>query len=191
MFDLKQRVDVSDKIWDKLKEAGIVKAIRTLTSKYHSEKKETDVKTDTVGPDGKRASEEAMEETAKVTRAPSPEIRQRQEQRGAVHLRKEAEKRAAETGRPVGQVEEQLRLELQGHLYKLNHENAPGAPFFRVDQLGGTTLLVLNTAHRFYPELVRGSRQHAGAARRHRSTAILNRRLHERCPGPGAGHVRS
>lgn len=35
----KQRVDVSDKIWEKLKEAGLVKAIRALTGKYRSEKK--------------------------------------------------------------------------------------------------------------------------------------------------------
>jgi hypothetical protein len=30
----KQRVDVSEKIWNKLREAGIVKAIGTLTGKY-------------------------------------------------------------------------------------------------------------------------------------------------------------
>jgi hypothetical protein len=153
----KQRVDVSDKIWEKLKEAGLVKAIRALTGKYRTEKKESDAKSDTVGADGKRASEEAMEETAKVVRAPSPEIRQRQEQRGEAQLKKTAEKRAAETGQPVGKVEEQLRLELQGHPYKLGHENVPGAPFFRVDQLGGSTILLLNTAHRFYTELYMGA----------------------------------
>jgi len=49
-----------------------------------------------------------------------------------------------------------LRLELQGKPYKLAHENVPGAPFFRVDQLGGTTTLFLNTAHRFYTELYTG-----------------------------------
>ena len=31
------------------------------------------------------------------------------------------------------------------------------APFFRVDQLGGTTTLFLNTAHRFYMELYTGA----------------------------------
>jgi hypothetical protein len=153
----KQRVDVSDKIWEKLKEAGLVKAIRTLTGKYRTEKKESDAKSDTVGPDGKRASEEAMEETAKVVRAPSPEIRQRQEQRGEAQLKRAAEKRAAESGQPIGKVEEQLRLELQGHPYKLGHENVPGAPFFRVDQLGGSTMLYLNTGHRFYSELYMGA----------------------------------
>lgn len=152
----KQRVDVSEKIWEKLKEGGIDKAIRTLSGKYKTEKKAAEARSDTAGPDGKRASEEAMEETAKVVRAPSAEIKERQEQRGQQQLRKAAEKKAAETGQPVARVEEQLRLELHGHPYRLAHENAPGAPFFRVDQLGGTTMLFLNTAHRFYGELYMG-----------------------------------
>jgi hypothetical protein len=153
----KQRVDVSEKIWEKLKEAGILKAIRSLTGKYRAEKKETEAKSEAAGPDRKRASEEAMEETAKVVRAPSPDIRQRQEERGEQHLRKAAEKQASETGWPVEKVQEQLRLELQGHLYKLAHENVPSAPFFRVEQIGGTTFLFLNSAHRFYDEVYMGA----------------------------------
>jgi hypothetical protein len=149
----KQRVDVSDKIWDKLKEAGVEKAISTLTGKYRAERDRMRAEEDKKGPDGKRASEEAMEETAKALRPPSPEVRQRQEERGEDQLRKTAEKRAADTGQPVEKIEEQLRLELKGHLYKIAHENVPGASFFRVYQLGGTLTLALNTAHRFYSEV--------------------------------------
>src|SRR5260221_10695392 len=110
----KQRVDVSDKIWDKLKEAGLGKAISTLTGKYRTAKKEMEVNAEAAGPDAKRPSEEAMEETAKALRPPSPEIRERQEQRGPGQLKKGAEKRAAETGQPAAKAEEQLRLELHG-----------------------------------------------------------------------------
>jgi hypothetical protein len=152
----KQRVDVSDKIWDKLKEAGIVKAIATLSGKYTAEKNKMKAEEDQKGPEGKRASEEAMEETAKAIRPPAPEVQQRQEERGEDQIRKLAEKRAVDTGQPVGRVEEQLRLELKGHRYKLAHENVPGAPFFRVYQLGGTMMTALNTAHRFYSELYAG-----------------------------------
>jgi len=153
----KQRVDVSDKIWDKLKEAGIVKAISTLTGKYRAEKKQMDVEGDRDEATKKRASEEAMEETAKAMRPPAPEIRERQQQRGEAHLHKVAEKRAAETGEPVRKIEEQLRLELQGKPYKVAHENVPGGAFFRVEQLGGTTVLFLNTAHRFHSQLYAGA----------------------------------
>jgi hypothetical protein len=153
----KQRVDVSDKIWDKLKEGGIIKAISTLTGKYRSEKRQLEVEADKDTATRKRASEEAMEETAKAMRPPAPEIRERQRQRGETHLHKLAEKRAAETGEPVRKVEEQLRLELKDKPYKVAHEIAPGGTFFRVEQLGGTTVLCLNTAHRFYSELYTGA----------------------------------
>jgi hypothetical protein len=152
----KQRVDVSDKIWDKLKEAGIVKAIATLSGKYTAEKNKMKAEEDQKGPEGKRASEEAMEETAKAIRPPAPEVQQRQEERGEEQIKRVAEKRAVDTGQPVERVEEQLRLELKGHRYKLAHENVPGAPFFRVYQLGGTMMMALNTAHRFYSELYAG-----------------------------------
>lgn len=152
----KQRVDVSDKIWEKLKEAGIVKAIATLSAKYTAEKNRMKVDEDKKSAEGKRASEEAMEETAKALRPPAAEIQQKQEERGEEQIKKVAEKRAVDTGQPVGRVEEQLRLELKGHRYKLSHENVPGAPFFRVYQLGGTMMMALNTAHRFYSELYAG-----------------------------------
>lgn len=153
----KQRVDVSDRIWDKLKEAGIVKAISNLTGKYRAAKKQMDVDNDKDEATKKRASEEAMEETAKALRPPAPEIRERQIQRGEAQLHKVAEKRAAETGQPVRKVEEQLRLELQGKPYKVAHENVPGGSFFRVEQLGGTAVLFLNSAHRFYTQLYAGA----------------------------------
>jgi hypothetical protein len=153
----KQRVDVSEAIWNKLKEAGIVKAISTLTGKYRSEKRQVDVDNERDDQTQKRASEVAMEETSKAIRPPPPEVQERQRQRGEVQLKKAAEKQAAVTGQPVAKVEEQLRLELKGHPYKMAHENVPGGSFFRVEQLGGSTTLFLNTAHRFYVELYAGS----------------------------------
>lgn len=153
----KQRVDVSDAIWHKLKEAGIVKAISTLTGKYRSEKKRIDVENDRDQATQKRASETAMEETAKAIRPPPPEVLERQRQRGEIQLKQVAAKKAMETGQPAANVEEQLRLELQGHPYKMAHENVPGGSFFRVEQLGGTTTLFLNTAHRFYTTLYAGA----------------------------------
>jgi hypothetical protein len=57
----------------------------------------------------------------------------------------------------VRKVEEQLRLELQGKPYKVAHENVPGSSFFRVEQLGGTAVLFLNSAHRFYTQLYAGA----------------------------------
>jgi hypothetical protein len=159
----KQRVDVSEAIWNKLKEAGIVKAISTLTSKYRSEKRQVDVDNERDETTQKRASEVAMEETSKAIRPPPPEVQERQQQRGETLLRKVVERQAVATGQPVEQVEEQLRLELKKHPYKLAHENVPGGSFFRVEQLGGSTTLFLNTSHRFYVELYAGSDSSPGS----------------------------
>jgi hypothetical protein len=152
----KQRVDVSETIWNKLKEAGIIKAVSSLTSKARAEKKKMDAEADK-GEADMRPSEDAMTETAKVIRPPTSEVQQRQEERGEAEIKKVAEKRAADTGQPVADAEEQLRLELRDQRYKVATENTPGAPFFRVAQIGGTTVLFLNTAHRFYTELYTGS----------------------------------
>jgi hypothetical protein len=152
----KQRVDVSETIWNKLKEAGIIKAVSSLTSKARAEKKKMDAEADK-GEAELRPSEDAMTETAKAVRPPAPEVQQRQEERGETELRKAAEKRAADTGQPVSKAEEQLRLELKDQRYKLATENTPGAPFFRVAQIGSTTVLFLNTGHRFYTELYTGA----------------------------------
>jgi hypothetical protein len=158
----KQRVDVSETIWNKLKEAGIIKAVSSLTAKARAEKKKMDAEADK-GDAEKRPSEEAMEETAKAVRPPAPEIQQRQEERGEAEIKKTAEKRAADTGQPVAQVEEQLRLELKDQRYKLSTENTPGGPFFRVSQIGGSTVLFLNTAHRFYTDLYTGASSNPGS----------------------------
>ena len=153
----KQRVDVSDKIWDKLVEGGIKKAISTLSAKYVADKKRLDFENDKADAESMRASEEAMEQTAKAIRLPSPEIRERQKQRGEEQVQKAAEKRAATSGRTIEKEVEQLRLELKGQLYKVVTEAMPGGLFFRVEQIGGTTVLFVNTAHRFYGDLYTGT----------------------------------
>lgn len=153
----KQRVDVSDKIWDKLVEGGIKKAISTLGAKYVADKKKLDVENDKSDAESMRASEEAMEQTAKAIRLPSPEIRERQKRRGEERVQKAAETRAAASGRTVEKEAEQLRLELKNQLYKVVTETMPGGPFFRVEQMGGTLVLFLNTAHRFYTDLYTGA----------------------------------
>jgi hypothetical protein len=153
----KQRVDISDKIWDKLKEAGVEKAITTLGRKSKEDKKQLEADSDGKDEEGKRASEAAMEEARKAIRQPTPELRKRQDDKGEEQLRKQVEKRAAETGQQPGKVEEQLRLELGGRPYKVAHENYPKGPFFRIDQVGGQLQLFLNVAHRFYTQLYTGS----------------------------------
>jgi len=61
----KQRVDVSDRVWDILKEHGLEKALEQLRKKFREEKSMIGAAQD-AGEADMRASEQAMEEVSKV-----------------------------------------------------------------------------------------------------------------------------
>ena len=106
--------------------------------------------------DGKRASEQAMEETAKMgSVVPLPVAEKRAEQ-GRKRLEQEAEKRAAETGTTTEHAQREIEAELGGKPYKMAKRSIPGGAFFEVEQIGGTKVLWLNTASRFFQEVHSG-----------------------------------
>jgi len=94
-----------------------------------------------------------MERAAVVAAKESPEVAARKREMGKKGLEQEAERRSRETGKPVKEVKKDLEFELRGRMYKVATESMPGAPFFRVDMFGGTKMLFLNTAHRFYKDV--------------------------------------
>jgi len=153
----KQRVDVSDRIWSILKEGGFPKAIELLRQRIREDLGKMKALRDKATGKEKRPSEEAMEKVSAVVRPQNPEAEARQAEQAKELLRKEAERRARESGKSIEETEKQLSLELGNKLYKLTMDRRPGAPFFRVEQLGGTKILELNTAHRFYIEVYAGA----------------------------------
>lgn len=151
----KQRVDVSDRIWDILKENGVEKALEQLRKKFREEKSSFASEQDK-GDDGKRASEQAMEETSKLgTVVPLPVAEKRAEQ-GKKRLEQEAAKRAAEAGTTPAEAQREIEAELGGKPYKVAKRSIPGGSFFEVEQIGGTKVLWLNTASRFFQEVHSG-----------------------------------
>lgn len=151
----KQRVDVSDRIWEILKENGVEKALEQLRRKFKEEKSALAGEQDKDAT-GKRASEQAMEEVAKLgTVVPLPVSEKRAEQ-GRKRLEQEAEKRAAETGTTPEQAQREIEAELAGKPYKVAKRSIPGGAFFEVEQIGGTKVLWLNTASRFFQEVHSG-----------------------------------
>lgn len=151
----KQRVDVSDRIWEILKEHGVEKALEQLRRKFKEEKASLAIEQDR-NQTGKRASEQAMEEVAKVSSVvPLPTAERRAEQ-GRKRLEQEAQKRAAETGTSLEQAQREIEAELAGKPYKVAKRSIPGGAFFEVEQIGGTKVLWLNTASRFFQEVHSG-----------------------------------
>jgi hypothetical protein len=151
----KQQVVMSDRIWDLLEDAGVWRAIQQLRKRYDEDGKREASEAET-DPDKKRPSEQAMEDAEKFkTKKPGfdPETRRQESQEA---FQREVERRARESGMPPEDVERNLLLEIQGNPYKVMQESLPGAPFFRVEQIGGQRVLHLNTAHRFFTDVYAG-----------------------------------
>lgn len=151
----KQRVDVSDRIWDILQENGILKALEQLRRRFKEEKSNLASEHDK-NEAGKRASEQAMEEVAKVGKVIPLPVAEKQAQQGRKRLVDEAEKRAVETGTTTEQAQQEIEAELAGKPYKVAKRSIPGGAFFEVEQIGGTKVLWLNTASRFFQEVHSG-----------------------------------
>ncbi|MFO1208998.1 MAG: ATP-binding protein [Amaricoccus sp.] len=154
----KQRVDVSDAIWDRLREAGLLKAIEHLRKK--ATEKRADLKNRREHDQNKkRASEEAMERTAQLTEAkPNHDDTERRRKRGEEGIEREVARRVTETGQDKESAQRELELEIKDRGYKVAFDNAPGAPFFRVEQIGGTKVLFVNKSSRFFQEVHSGPR---------------------------------
>jgi hypothetical protein len=152
----KQRVDVSDTIWDRLREAGLLKAIEHLRKKASEKRAEMKNRREQ-DASKRRASEEAMERTAQLTDGkPNHDDLERRQKRGQEGLEREAARRASETGQDKKVVRRDLELEIADHGYKVAFDNAVGGPFFRVEQIGGAKVLFINKSSRFFKEVHSG-----------------------------------
>lgn len=148
----KQTVNLSSRIWDLLEKEGVHKAITEMRNRYKERYSSQENKKD---KNQKRASEEAMATSEKFKPTLPPEVSTAQKLRADEQLQKEAEKKSQETGVPVEEIKKSLIAEAKAHPYKVIFESLPGAPFFRVQQIGGLKVLSINESHRFFLDLYR------------------------------------
>jgi hypothetical protein len=146
---------VSERIWEILKEYGVVTALGQLRKKFKEEKSMIAGEQDK-DKTGMRASEQAMEEVAKLGKVVPLAVVEKQAEQGRKRLAQEAEKRAAGTGTTTEQAQREIEAELAGKAYKVAKRSIPGGAFFEVEQIGGTKMLWLNTASRFFQEVHSG-----------------------------------
>ncbi len=71
-------------------------------------------------------------------------------------MEQEVKRRADESGVSREKIEEQILSDAQQNPFRVKQEKLPGAPFYRVQQLGGQRVLFINTAHRFYQDVYAG-----------------------------------
>ena len=151
----KQRVDVSDRIWEILKEAGLEKALEQLRKKFKEEKALMATVQDS-GDTPMRASEASLEDASKMGSVVPLPIAEKRAVEGRKRLEQEADKRARESGRSRDEARREIEAELAGKLYKVGQRSVPGGAFFEVEQIGGTKVLWLNTSTRFFQEVYAG-----------------------------------
>lgn len=156
----KQQVVLSQRMWDILENNGVYNAIKQMRKRWGTESESLKDQRETTKEE-KRPSEHAMEEVQKLLTprtAESPEEKQKSEE----NLDRDAKEKAKKAGIPVETVKRELELEAQGRPFKVEFVNHPGAPFYRVEQVGGQKVLYINRAHRFYTEVyaAAGSTRH-------------------------------
>jgi hypothetical protein len=147
----KQGVVVTDRIWDILQQNGVQSAVTQLRKDYISARKVLGV--EEPGADTKRPSEKAMEESQsflpKRVRAPTEE----RERIARENLAKEIAERARKSKAPQEVVKLEVQKETESKPYRVVFEDLPGAPFFRVKQIGGQKVLYINQDHRFFGDV--------------------------------------
>jgi hypothetical protein len=157
----KQQVVLSQRMWDILENNGVYTAIGQMRKRLKTETEA--IKDQHEGMDKeKRPSEHAMEEVQKLlTRRPAETTEQKQ--KNEENLEREAKEKAKKAGIPVETVKRELELDAQGRPFRVEFVNHPGAPFYRVEQVGGQKVLFINRAHRFYSEIYasHGSLRHS------------------------------
>ncbi len=149
----KQQVVLSDRMWELLKQAGVYTAIRSLRKRYDVD---TKALTAMAHDAEQRASELAMMEAEKFKTKRPGGPSSVQTVRGEQSFNEEVKRRAQKSGLPSDKVANELRLQTQGHPFKVVFESLPGAPFYRIEQLGGQKVLHLNQDHRFFTNLYAG-----------------------------------
>jgi hypothetical protein len=150
----KQQIAPSDRIWDILKAEGVFHAIQAMRRRYDEDKKRLrDLRAE--NENESKVSEKSLHETDKFSRQ-TPSEKEAQKQRGEENLKRKAQKRAEETGKPVEEAVKELRKETEQRPYHLQEEDQRGAPFFRVEQIGGQRTVFINRLHPFYLKLYKG-----------------------------------
>jgi hypothetical protein len=149
----KQRVILSERLWEILKKEGVLANIQALRRRYDDAKAELRAAREEAESEP-RASEKAMEasEKFKPKTPETPELRKRSQ----AAFEGEVDRRSRESGVSREHVERQLEAETKERKYRVASEALPGAPFYRVEQLGPQRVLYFNTAHRFYRDVYAG-----------------------------------
>jgi len=145
----KQQITISEGMWAMLTQNGVLNAMKEMHARFMREK---DAKKGKKRGAEDKESEQIAAETLKLRARkavpPSPE----KEEKSQKLLEEETKRIAKDTGKP----EETVKKEIESRPFKVDFEELPGAPFYRMLQVGGQKQLRINLSHRFYSDVYAG-----------------------------------
>ncbi len=157
----KQGVFLSERMWDLLKLAGVENALKALRSANKAEdRKKNEPK---IG--GTKSSELSMEEAQKFKRKKPEHNTEDRIKKAKDNLERYVKKKAEETQQTEAEIRAAVVNDSVKHPYRVEFENMPGSPFYRLEQIGVMRVLFINRSHRFYQDIYSHAKtRHAQAA---------------------------
>jgi hypothetical protein len=171
----KQQIRLSDRLWDILEQAGVLDAISAMRAAYEKEsavirdKWEEEQRKNKQNE--KRPSEAAIEKAQRFFTQTPNEPTPQQIEKSEENLEREASKLSEQTNIPKEEAKKILEGRAKTAPFKVHFEDMPGAPFYRMAQVGGQKVLYLNRDHRFYSDLYASS--HATPSVKYALEALL------------------
>jgi len=148
----KQQVNLSDRMWQLLKEHGVMAAIMALRKRYDEATSDLKERQRSHANGQPSPSEKAMAESENFMPKPSPS----RAAKGKKRLDEEAHRRAEGAGVPPKEVLHKVEEEAQPR-YKITSQVMPAsAAFYEPEQFGGQTRVVLNQRHPFFTRIYNG-----------------------------------
>jgi len=144
----KQQITVSERMWDLLKQNGVLNAMKELRARFDADRKKKKAKEAPEEKESEKVAADTQKLRARKAVPPSPE----KEEKSQKLLEEETKRIAKDTGKP----EETVKKEIESRPFKVDFEELPGAPFYRMLQVGGQKQLRINLSHRFYSDMYTG-----------------------------------
>lgn len=152
----KQRVELSERIWEILTQHGLERAVISLNQMVvaernkHKEKEEKEK--------GARPSEKIMLESDKFKINLKGETTEERKKSSLDAFEREFKRRQsladkANQGKSEEELKKELEEELEKQPYKVSFEDIPDGPFFRPEHIGPQFVLYINRKHAFYRDL--------------------------------------
>jgi Histidine kinase-, DNA gyrase B-, and HSP90-like ATPase len=150
----KQQVTPDERIWDMLRDkAKVFEALGNMRTVYRKEAAKLSQEAESANEGRERASVEAVKEGKKFRTEKPPADTPKRREEADQNLEAETRRRADKAGVSPEAIKREVVAEREGIEFSVETEDMPGAPFYRCVQEGGTRVLYLNVAHRFYTEL--------------------------------------